>query len=63
MTNFLFGLFAGVISVMVLLHRHPVTPLIIEAEGGNTETRFVVDCKSVGDDGVRCKPELKEHLK
>lgn len=63
MTKFLYGLFAGVIFVMVILNRHPVTPLIIEAEGGNTETSFVVDCKSYGDGGVRCRPQVKEQSK
>ncbi len=56
MTNFLLGLFAGGILVVVLLNYNPVASLIINAEGSNTETRFIVDCKIIGDEDVRCQP-------
>lgn len=59
MTKFLLGLFAGVILVVVLLNYNPVASLVINAEGSNTETRFIVDCKVIGDEDVRCQPVRK----
>ena len=60
MNSFFFGFFFSLILIMVVLNRHPVAPLIIDAEGGNIEMRFVVDCKTTGDDGVHCTPDIKE---